>query len=188
MFSGKAGSILFHTAGPLYAKLRCPVEIWTRGSKMQRVDAHRSRRRPRTSSIRTQSSHKYVGAITADLTRRPASTERTERGQFQATGQSVSRTQASDAMTSRLPRYEAKCVQRRCFQSGRSLCVQISRERSYLLPIYWYHSKSNWLRYNLPLIVFINETLQQTSRPLLCCPKDDKFRHLIPILRKLGVA
>ena len=24
--------------------------------------------------------------------------------------------QASDAMTSRLPRYEAKCVQRRCFQ------------------------------------------------------------------------
>jgi len=30
----------------------------------------------------------------------------------------VSRTQASDAMTSRLPRYEAKCVQRRCFQCG----------------------------------------------------------------------
>ena len=31
---------------------------------------------------------------------------------------------------------------------GRSLCVQISRERSYSLPIYWYHSKGNWLRYN----------------------------------------
>jgi len=30
----------------------------------------------------------------------------------------VSRTQASDAMTYRLPRYEAKCVQRRCFQCG----------------------------------------------------------------------
>ena len=28
----------------------------------------------------------------------------------------VSRTQASDAMTTRLPRYEAKCVQRRFFQ------------------------------------------------------------------------
>jgi len=48
-------------------------------------------------------------------------------------------------MTSRLPRYEAKCVQRRCFQS---LCVQISRERSYSLPIYWCHSKCNWLCYN----------------------------------------
>ena len=45
-------------------------------------------------------------------TRRSASADRTARRQFQATGQPVSRTQASDAMTSRLPRYEAKCVQR----------------------------------------------------------------------------
>jgi len=44
--------------------------------------------------------------------------DRTARRQFQATGQPVSRTQASDTMTSRLPRYEAKCVQRRCFQYG----------------------------------------------------------------------
>jgi len=51
-------------------------------------------------------------------TRRPASADRTARHQFQATGQPMSRTQASDAMTSRLPRYEAKCVQRRCFQCG----------------------------------------------------------------------
>ena len=50
-------------------------------------------------------------------TRRPASADRTARRQFY-TGQPVSRTQASDAMTSRLPRYEAKCVQRRCFQCG----------------------------------------------------------------------
>ena len=50
--------------------------------------------------------------------RRPASAERTVRRQFQATGQPVSRTQASDAMTSRLPRYEANCVQCRCFQCG----------------------------------------------------------------------
>ena len=42
-------------------------------------------------------------------TRRPASADRTARLQFQATGQPVSRTQASDAMTSRLLRYEAKC-------------------------------------------------------------------------------
>ena len=40
------------------------------------------------------------------------------RRQFQAIGQPVSRTQASDAMTSRLARYDAKCVQRRCFQCG----------------------------------------------------------------------
>jgi len=32
--------------------------------------------------------------------------------------------------------------------AGRFLCVQISRERSYPLPIYWYHSIGNWLRYN----------------------------------------
>ena len=31
---------------------------------------------------------------------------------------SVRKKIASDAMTSRLPRYEAKCVQRRCFQCG----------------------------------------------------------------------
>jgi len=45
-------------------------------------------------------------------TRRPASADRTARRQFQATGQPVSRTQASHAMTSRLPSYKAKCVQR----------------------------------------------------------------------------
>jgi len=43
-------------------------------------------------------------------TRRPASADRTARRQFQATGQPVSRMQANDTMTSRLPRYEAKCV------------------------------------------------------------------------------
>jgi len=32
--------------------------------------------------------------------------------------------------------------------AGQSLCVQISREWRYPLPIYWYHSKGNWLRYN----------------------------------------
>jgi len=51
-------------------------------------------------------------------TRSPAAADRTACRQFQATGQPVSRTQASDAMTSWLPRYEAKCVQCRCFQCG----------------------------------------------------------------------
>ena len=58
--------------------------------------------------------------LTRCYTRRPASADRTARRQFQATGQPASRTQASDAMTSRLLRYQAKCVQRRCFQWGRS--------------------------------------------------------------------
>ena len=53
-----------------------------------------------------------------EVTRRPASGDRTARRQFQPTGQPVSRTQASDAMPSRLPRYEVKCVQCRCFQYG----------------------------------------------------------------------
>jgi len=60
-------------------------------------------------------------------TRRPASAERTTRRQFQATGQPVSRTQASDAMTSQLPCYEAKCVQRRSFQCRSVPLRQISR-------------------------------------------------------------
>jgi len=80
-----------------------------------------------------------TGCCLQNATRRPASTDRTARRQFQAIGQPVSRTQASDVMTSRLPRYEAKCVQRRCFHfsnGGRSLCFQISRERSYPLSIY----------------------------------------------------
>ena len=59
-----------------------------------------------------------VTQLSTGRTRRPASADRTARRQFQATGQPVSRTQASDAMTSRLPSYEAKCVQRRCFQCG----------------------------------------------------------------------
>jgi len=53
MFSRKAGGRLFHTAGPLYAKLRWSVYVWTRGSKMQRVDADRSRGRLQSSSIGT---------------------------------------------------------------------------------------------------------------------------------------
>ena len=43
----------------------------------------------------------YTGNFPS-LTRRPASADSTARRQFQATGQPVSRTQASDAMTSRL--------------------------------------------------------------------------------------
>ena len=61
--------------------------------------------------------------------------------------------------------------------ASRSLCVQISRERSYPLPIYWYHSKGNFYLFlflkslialQLGCWQFLyNETLQQTFRPVL---------------------
>jgi len=74
--------------------------------------------------------------------------------------------------------------------AGRSLCVQISWERSYPLPIYWYHSKGNWLRYNFAAESFYIMKLCSRLFVLHCrnCPKDDKFRYFIPILRKLGAA
>jgi len=60
----------------------------------------------------------------------------------------------------------------RASNGGRSLCVQISRERSYPLPIYWYHSKGNWLRYNSAADSFW-ATVCKTVRPMLsvrCLP------------------
>ena len=61
--------------------------------------------------------------------------------------------------------------------AGRSVCVQISMERSYPLPIYWYRSKGNWLRYNLAADIYITKLCSRLF-VLYCqnCPKDDKFR------------
>ena len=113
-------------------------------------------------------------------TRRPASADRTARGQFQATGQPLSRTQASDAMTSRLPRYEAKCVQprpswiktamvqRRCFQCGSvPLRSDIKGTElppaNILIPV-----ERQLIALQLCCWQFLyNETLQQTFRHLL---------------------
>jgi len=101
-------------------------------------------------------------------TRRPASADRTARRQFQATGQPVSRTQASDTMTSRLPHYEAKCVQRRCFQCGSvPLRSDIKgtelRPANILIPL-----ERQLIALQLCRWEFLyNETLQQTFRPLL---------------------
>ena len=49
--------------------------------------------------------------------------------------------------------------------AGRSLCIEISRERRYPLPIYWYHSKGNWLRYNFVADTFY--TMKLCSRLLV---------------------
>jgi len=118
-------------------------------------------------------------------TRRPASAVRTARRKFQATGQPVSRTQASDAMTSRLPRYEAKCVQRRCFQ-WRSVTLRSDikgtelPQANILIPL-----ERQLIALQLCCCEFLyNETLQQTFRPFII----DTFSYFIPILRKLEAA
>jgi len=106
------------------------------------------------------------------------------------TGQPVSRTQVSDAI-GRLPRYEAKCVQRMRFQWGGSVPLRSDIKGTELpLPIYWYHSKGNWLRYNFAADSCYIMKLCSRLLVLYCrnCMKDDKFRYLIPILRKLGAA
>jgi len=74
--------------------------------------------------------------------------------------------------------------------AGRSLCIQISREWCYPQPIYWYHSKGNWLRYNSAAESFYIMKLFSRLFVLYCrnCPKDDKFRYFIPILKKLGAS
>ena len=124
----------------------------------------------------------------SQITRKPASADTTARRQFQATGQPVSRTQASDAMTSRMPAMSRSVWNAGAFNAGRSLCLQISRKRSYPQPICWYHSKGNWLRYNSAAERFYIMKLFSRRFVLYCrnCPKDDKFRYFIHILTKLG--
>ena len=121
----------------------------------------------------------------------PLTGQRAANFRLLATSKPVSWTQASDAMTSRLPRYEANYMcNAGASNAGRSLCVQISREPSYPLPIHWYHWKGNWLRYNFAADSFYIMKLCSRLLVLYCrnCPKDDKFRYFIPILRTLGEA
>ena len=74
---------------------------------------------------------------------------------------------------SRLPRYEAKCVQRKCFQ-WRSVPLRSDiKGTEQPLPIYWYHSKGNWLRYNFAADSFYIMKLCSRLFVLYCrnCPK-----------------
>jgi len=125
------------------------------------------------------------------ITRRPASAVRTACRQFQATGQPVSQMQASDAIdVTAAALWGEVCATQVAGASnaGRSLCVQISRERSFSLPIYWYHSEGNWLRYNCAAESLYIMKLCSRLFVFYCrnCQKDEKFRYLIPILRKIG--
>ena len=119
-----------------------------------------------TSMSKVNDNSKYV--TMSVKTRRPASADRRARRQFQATGQTVSRTQASDAMTSRLPSYEAKCVQRRCFQCG-SVPLRSDIKGTELPPANMLIPLERQLiALQLRRLQFLyNEPLQQTSRPLL---------------------
>jgi len=75
-----------------------------------------------------------------------------------------------------------------CFQWG-LVPFAFRYQGSYPLPIYWYHSKGNWLHYNFAADSF--HIMKLCSRLLVVyCrnyPKDDKFRYLIPILRKFCI-
>jgi len=55
-------------------------------------------------------------------------------------------------------------------------------ELSPALPIYWYHSKGNCLRYNFAADSFYIMKLCSRLFVLYCrnCPKDNKFRYFIP--------
>jgi len=106
------------------------------------------------------------------------------------TGQPVSRTQASDAMTSWLPRYEVKCVQCRCFQCG-SVPLRSDIKGTELPPAnILIPLERQLIALQLCRWQFLYNELCSRLFVLYCwsCPKDDKFRYFIPILRKLGAA
>ena len=83
-----------------------------------------------------------------------------------------SRTQASDAMTSRLPRYEAKCVQRRCFQWG-SVRLRSYIKGTELPPCQYIDTtrKAIDCATSLPLTVFSerSRSLFAVARPSVVC-------------------
>jgi len=86
----------------------------------------------------------------------------------------------------RLPRYKAKCVQRRCFQWGSVPLGSDIKGTELPLPIYWYHSKgNNWLRYNFAADSFY---VMKLWNRLQCrnCMKDGKFRYLSPFWGSQG--
>jgi len=64
-------------------------------------------------------------------------------------------------------------------EEGRSLGGKISGGRVVPLPIYWYHSKSKWLRYNYAADSFYIMKLCSRLFVLYCRsrPKHDKSRH-----------
>ena len=102
------------------------------------------------------------------------------------TGQPVSRTQASDA-NGRLPRYEAKCVQRTRFQWGSvPLRADVKGTElpaaNILIPLERQLIALQHCRWQF-LMKLCSRLLVLYCRN---CMKGNKFRYLIPIFRKLG--
>jgi len=90
-----------------------------------------------------------------------------------------------------LRRYKAKAIKTCCLQEGVGhLEPRFQEEVVATLPIYWYHTKGNLLRYNSAADSFDIMKLCSRLFVLYCrnCAKDDKFRYFIPILRKLWAA
>jgi len=93
----------------------------------------------------------------------------------------------------RLRRYKAKCVKTRCLQDGVGhLEPRFPGKGVVPLPIYWFFyttRKAIDCATTLPPRLYIMKLCSRLF-VLYCrnCPKDDKFRYFIPILRKLGAA
>jgi len=91
---------------------------------------------------------------------------------------------------SRLPRNEAKCVQRTCFQWG-SVSLRSDIKGMELPPAnILIQLERQLIALNFAADSFYIMKLCSRLFVLYCrnFPKDDKFRYLIPILTKLGVA
>jgi len=127
-------------------------------------------------------SSSWRGQKTQYWTRRSADADKTARRQFQATGQPVTERRLVTQWRHGCHAMRPSVCNAGASNAGRSLCVQIARERSYPLPIYWYHSKGNWLRYNFAAGSFYIMKLCSRLFVLYClnCPKDDKFRYFTP--------
>jgi len=104
---------------------------------------------------------------------RPASADTTARRQFQATGQPVSERRLVMQWRHGCRAMRRSVCNAGASNAGWSLCIQISRERSYTLPTYWYHSKGNWLHYNTATDSFYIMKLCSRLFVLYCrnCPR-----------------
>ena len=140
-------------------------------------------------------------------TKRPASADRTAHRQFQAGLRSdvglnwwLLGKPVFDCMfaviklfryLSRLPRYEANVCNARASNGVGPFASRYqgngTTPANILIPL---ERKGNWLRYNFAADTFYIMKLCSRLLVLYCrnCPKDDKFRYFIPILRKLGTA
>ena len=112
------------------------------------------------------------------ITRRPASADRTARRQFQATGQPVSRTQASDAMTSRLPRWGEVCATQVLPMRVGPFAFRYqgngATPANILIPLDRQLIALQLCRWEF----LYNETLQQTFRPIGLLSKLSKRRQI----------